>query len=498
MALSVDFNKVEFGYNAAEAPLFSALTLHIATGWTGVVGANGAGKTTFLKLATGVLAPGAGRILLPPRSLYCPQRTDVPPEDFRAFLECTDKSASVVKGQLEIGPDWALRWETLSHGERKRAQIGTAIWWAPDLLAVDEPTNHVDAEARELLVAALRSFPGVGLLVSHDRDLLDGVCRRTLFIDPPEVRLRKGGYTSGRQVAEEEQSAVRKKREAAKRKYNRLRREAGRRRDSANRGDRRCSKGRIARKDHDAKQKVDAARLTGKDAVGGKLLRQLEGRLDRTRGELEQTRSKKENRLGIRFPGERSLRDLLLDMPAREIPLGGGKYLSCPALAIRPTDRIGIAGRNGAGKSTLVRKILAELNVPESRITYVPQEVTVSHAREILGQVRELTPVRKGMLMTIVSRLGSRPERLLESTTPSPGEIRKLLLALGMSREPNIVLMDEPTNHMDLPSVECLEQALSESPGALVLVSHDRRFLGALTEIRWHITSTGAGRFVLA
>ena len=89
--------------------------------------------------------------------------------------------------------------------------------------------------------------------------------------------------------------------------------------------------------------------------------------------------------------------------------------------------------------------------------------------------------------MTIVSRLGSRPERLLESTEPSPGEFRKLLLALGMTYEPHIIIMDEPTNHMDLPSIECLEQALSDCPCCLVLISHDRYFLEKLTDIRWNI-----------
>jgi ATPase subunit of ABC transporter with duplicated ATPase domains len=89
--------------------------------------------------------------------------------------------------------------------------------------------------------------------------------------------------------------------------------------------------------------------------------------------------------------------------------------------------------------------------------------------------------------MTIISRLGSRPQRLLESVAPSPGETRKLLLALGMTRLPYLIVMDEPTNHMDLPSIECLEAALVNCPCALLLVSHDQRFLEKLTQIRWHL-----------
>jgi ATPase subunit of ABC transporter with duplicated ATPase domains len=89
--------------------------------------------------------------------------------------------------------------------------------------------------------------------------------------------------------------------------------------------------------------------------------------------------------------------------------------------------------------------------------------------------------------MTVVSRLGSRPERLLESETPSPGEVRKLLLAQGITRAPHVIVMDEPTNHLDLPSIECLEKALSGCPCALLLVSHDVQFVEALTQRRWSI-----------
>ena len=89
--------------------------------------------------------------------------------------------------------------------------------------------------------------------------------------------------------------------------------------------------------------------------------------------------------------------------------------------------------------------------------------------------------------MTIVSRLGSRPERLLRSDDPSPGELRKLLLALGMAQEPHLIIMDEPTNHLDLPSIECLEAALSDCHCGLLLVSHDQRFLEALCQQWWVI-----------
>ena len=100
--------------------------------------------------------------------------------------------------------------------------------------------------------------------------------------------------------------------------------------------------------------------------------------------------------------------------------------------------------------------------------------------------------------MTVISRLGSRPYRLLESAEPSPGETRKLLLAMGIAKEPHLIVMDEPTNHMDLPSIQCLEDALSDCPCGLLLVSHDLRFLRALTARRWDITLRDAAQTATA
>ncbi len=114
-----------------------------------------------------------------------------------------------------------------------------------------------------------------------------------------------------------------------------------------------------------------------------------------------------------------------------------------------------------------------------------------------LHAARAFRPVGRYMYPAIIAEIpkstiflgrGSCPHRLLDSTTPSPGETRKLLLALGMTRRPHIIIMDEPTNHMDLPSIECLEQALADCPCCLLLVSHDRRFLEKLTQQHWQIT----------
>ena len=487
----LNFHKVTFQYNAAPEPTFQGISFQIPPGWVGVVGANGTGKTTLLKLATGLLKPDEGSLDTPLFAVYCPQRTDYIPDCGEKFITEKTKSAYVIKSMLGIQNDWIHRWDTLSHGERKRMQIAVTLWQKPILLAIDEPTNHVDAEARRIIIKALQTFHGIGLLVSHDREMLDSLCRQCLFIEPPDVIIRPGGITKGMSLAKAEQDTIQKRQIIKKQEYKRLRRLAADRREKAQQADKKRSKGEIARKDHDAKAKIDLARMSGKDAFAGKLLRQLNGRLKQMHKEIKTLKVKKEYTMGIWLPGSRSSRDFLLQLSADSLSLGEQKKLQYPDLFILPDDRIGLTGPNGAGKSTLIRKILPSLNVPKEHITYIPQEISLEQSQNLLAEVRTLPNEQKGHLMTIVSRLGSRPYRLLDSKEPSPGEARKLMLALGMTHMPYIIILDEPTNHMDLPSIQCLEEALTDCPCCLVLVSHDEIFLKKLIRKRWQISPSG-------
>ncbi len=485
--LFVRFHNITFTYPSAAAPLFCGLSLHLPCGFSGVVGANGAGKTTLLRLATRHLTADVGTIETPARTVYCPQRTDDTPDRFEQLLAAQTKSAWSIREMLCIQSDWLNRWATLSHGERKRAQIATALWLEPDVLAVDEPTNHLDAPARQIVGAALRSFRGVGLLVSHDRELLDSLCTQCVFIDPPDVTVRPGGVTKGAEAAKLERQTAQRQHEQDTRAYEKVRREAIRQEGLARQAQNRRSKRHLAIKDHDAREKKDRARVSGKDGVSGKRRRQLRGQLAHAQERSETTRVRKQYEIGIWLPGSTSKRNTLLELPVGSLVLGEHRQLAYPDLTIRPTDRIALTGVNGSGKSTLVRHLLTRLDVPPEQLTYVPQEIDAGRSREMLDQARLLAKDRLGHLMTIVSRLGSRPDRLLASEQPSPGEIRKLLLALGMLGAPHIIIMDEPTNHMDLPSIEALEAALADCPCALLLVSHDRRFLEPLTHAIWHI-----------
>ncbi len=488
---SVEFHAVSFGYDSAGALLFEDLTASFNPGWTGIVGPNGAGKTTLLRLACGELAPLRGTVRSGARVVYCPQRTDEPPAELAGFLEEARPGACRLRGLLGLAADWPARWASLSHGERKRAQIGAALWQDPDVLAADEPTNHIDREAAALLFEALKSFRGAGLLVSHDRKLLNDLCRQCLVLDPPNAIMRPGGYSQAVELRRAEQESIKSARKEAQREAGRLKAEADVRARSAANAPRRLSKKGINPRDHDAKGKIDAARLTGKDTHAGQLLRQMRGRQRQAEAKLEGLRFKKEYRLGVELRGERAERDFLLRVPPGELPLGAARRLSFPDLAVGPDDRIGVVGPNGAGKSTLIRHLVERLELPAERFVYVPQEIDLAGSRRILDDARRLGKRELAPVMTFVSCLGSRPERLLDTDEPSPGELRKLLLALGVARRPWLIVMDEPTNHLDLPSIECLEAALTECVSALLLVSHDLRFLDRLARTRWEISAGG-------
>ncbi len=489
--MNLIFNNVDFSFDAVE--LFCSLQLHLSRGWSGVVGANGSGKTTLLKLATGHLEPLSGSITAPASTLYCQQRTDDPPALLAELLCAPDHVAARLSGLLELQPDWPERWHSLSHGERKRAQIGVALWQQPDVLAIDEPTNHLDAAARKLLLRALQSYAGIGLLVSHDRDLLDTLCQSCIFVEPPAAILRPGNYSAGREQAALEELSLGRERQQLKVELGRLTRETNRRKAAAARSDSRVSKRGLRAKDHDAKAKIDHARLSGKDATDGRKFKQMQARLGRAQDRLSQTKVRKTYEQGIWVAGSCSRRTNLFRLPAQAISLGPAKTLHIPDLSMRPTERIALSGENGSGKSTLIRHIIGQL----ADCTYLPQEISLAESRAVLKRVSGLAGAEKGQLMTIVSRLGSRPQRLLESTTPSPGEIRKLLLAIGIMQGPELIVMDEPTNHLDLVSIECLEEALNEAPCGLLFVSHDRRFIGKLAAKEWRIDRTGPRDYLL-
>ncbi|TGL63662.1 ATP-binding cassette domain-containing protein [Leptospira sarikeiensis] len=487
----LQINNIHFSYDGSSEPLFESVSLNIYSGWTAIVGPNGTGKSTFLKLCTDLLKAQKGVILKPDSSAYCEQRTDFAPDNIEDFIYSYDKIAIKLKSILGINEDGLNRWDSLSHGERKRFQIGKVLYEDPELLAIDEPTNHLDIQTKSIIKKVLLEYKGIGLIVSHDRELLDSLCSNCLFIDPPKVSAFKGNYTEAKAQYGSELEYNRKVYSELLTEKRRMNSVLQERKLLAQNSDSRVSKRGIAKNDHDSREKLNRARVTGKDGVGGKLVNQIQGRLNQTTEKLEKHKVKKEYTTGIEFQTEISRRNGLLALGSTNIVLGVDKSLLIDHLNINPSDKIGITGNNGFGKSSLIRFILQQIKLEKENILYIPQEINEKATISIKEDIRKLGDDKLGKLMTFVTRLGSDPKRLLESDLFSPGETKKLLFAIGMLYQPQLIIMDEPTNHLDIVGTECLETALLGLNCALILVSHDFPFLQKTTSIHWSIERKG-------
>ena len=487
--MQLNLSNIEYTYPAATEPALRGVSATFPKGWTGIVGDNGGGKTTLALLACGLLRPDSGSVSPPLLSLYCPQDATEPPQNLEEFALAYDGHATRLRRNLGIETDWLWRYDTLSGGQQKRLQVACALWAAPDVLAVDEPTNHVDATTRHAISTALLRFGGVGLLVSHDRELLDALCSQCLFVRGGIATMRPGGYTRANDQALIERSSAIHAHEAARREKARIEREAQRRREEASRSSGKRSLNGVGKHDSDARYKKRIAVVSGQDGKAGRLASRMEGRLVGAKEKLAATRVEKRYDADVWLDAAPSRRKVLLRMEPQTLTLGDA-MLSVPALHIGNVDHVGLIGDNGAGKTTLVKRMVSCL--PDgTRALYIPQEPDEAQKRAALATLLDLPSGRRGRVLSIVAQLNSDPDRILEGGIVSPGEMRKLMLALGILDEPEIIVMDEPTNHLDLGSTEALERLLAAYPAALLLVSHDAKLVAAATRITWSISRAG-------
>src|SRR6266481_9121957 len=174
--------RVSFSYSDS-VPLLTDVDFQLTNGWTAMVGANGTGKTTLLRLISGELAPDSGDIHFAPphpRIAVCRQTAETLTDEIEEFGSALDRESHRIRDSLKLSAADLSRWSTLSPGERRRFQIGAALATDPSMLILDEPTDHLDGEAREILVSALMRFGGIGVVVSHDRTLLDALTTSTV------------------------------------------------------------------------------------------------------------------------------------------------------------------------------------------------------------------------------------------------------------------------------------------------------------------------------
>lgn len=193
---SLQLNNIYFKYPTSPNYIFEDLSLELYQGWNALVGANGAGKTTLLKLITKELSPESGSITNNLVTAYAHQSTEKVPQNAEEFFHSYESNTFRLKDMLEIEDEWLYRWDSLSHGERKRIQIAVALFLEPDVLIVDEPTNHLDIQTKEKLYKALQSYEGIGILVSHDRELLDLLCTKTFVLKSGKLTKIKSNFST--------------------------------------------------------------------------------------------------------------------------------------------------------------------------------------------------------------------------------------------------------------------------------------------------------------
>lgn len=487
MSDHLTIQNLTFQFESQSEPLFQNLNLHFSKGWTGIVGKNGSGKSTLAKLIVGEIIPTQGLVLGNNSICTISQGTEMSEEELSYFLYDDSKESGFWKSLLEIKIQSVEEYEFLSFGEKRRILLAIALSKNVDVLLLDEPTNHLDSKSTQIIRDAILHYQGIGILISHDRSLLDEVTTSCVFLEKNFISKRPGNYSAGKiQMIREAEERIHDW-EIARTERKKLDAELKRRREEASLSHKHRSKKGLDLHDHDGRQKKNLARVTGKDGQAGRLKNQIERRTEHSKLKEKQIWDKlpeKEN-LGILWKGVSSKRNTLFMFDGESISLDILSFSLSFHLEILPDSKIAITGPNGAGKSTILRYLVKTFQEKGIPYLYLPQEFSKNELAALLEEFQNLPDETKAKVLSRIHRLGSDPKRFSESKALSPGEGKKLFLALHLENSPEVLLLDEPTNHLDLQSLEALETSLTGLGSALVLVSHDRRFVETLAKEEW-------------
>lgn len=504
--------------------VFQDLSLTVGTGHTGLVAPNGVGKTTLLRLIAGELAPTAGAVTVTGTLGYLPQNLplsgDLTTAEVLGVAATVAALHAIEAGDAReehfttVGDDWDVeersraeldrvglgelaldrRLDTLSGGEIVALGLAAHLLRRPDILLLDEPTNNLDVDARRRLYAVLQEWPGVLLLVSHDRALLDRM-ERIAELNPGEVRLFGGNFTDYQKATRAAQEVAQRHVRSAELEVKREKREMQQARERAE------------RRAGNAARNVKNAGLP-KIIAGG-----LKRRAQESAGKADETHAARVADARARLDeASRALRDdasITVELPDTAVPAGrtllvakGLRVRDLFAgegvdLTIKGPERIALTGPNGVGKSTLLRLLdgslppdAGTLRRAEGRMAYLSQRLDLLDLeRTVAENVAGYAPDRpQSERMNLLARFLFRGTRAhLPVGVLSGGERLRATLACVLYAEPapHLLLLDEPTNNLDLVSARQLETALQAYRGAFVVVSHDERFLTEIGVRRW-------------
>ncbi len=485
----------------AGRPLLEGASLTLPTGHkAGLIGRNGTGKTTLLKLIAGEIQADSGEIRMPngarmgriaqeapsgPQSLL---ETVLAADTERAALleeaeHATDphRIADIHQRLHEIGAHAApARAAQILHGLgfdaaaqerpcsdfsggwRMRVALAALLFQAPDLLLLDEPTNHLDLEATLWLEDFLKRYPYTILLVSHDRDLLNGSVDRIIHLHDRKLTMYTGGYDDFERLRSERlalQAAAAAKQDAARKHMQAF---------------------------------VDRFRYKASKA------RQAQSRLKALAKMQPIAAAVEERGIEFAFPEPEELAPPLIVMDDVAVGYEAGKpILSRINMRLDPDERIALLGSNGNGKSTMAKLLAGKLQPMAGemrasrklKVGYFAQHQTDEldlEATPLLSMERAAPNLTAEKCRAHIARFGLDVQR---AQTPvgnlSGGEKARLLLALMTHAAPNILLLDEPTNHLDIDSRQALVQAINDFPGAVVLISHDPHLIELTVDRFW-------------
>ncbi|MES2986444.1 MAG: ATP-binding cassette domain-containing protein [Pseudomonadota bacterium] len=461
--------------------LFRELDLYIgARDRLALIGRNGAGKSTLLRLIAGRIDSDEGRRVIVPGTNVVILEQDPQVAGYATLLDFTLggenapllHEVEAIAGQL--GVDLSREAATASGGERRRAAIARALAQNPDVLLMDEPTNHLDIAAIDWLESWLSRFNGAFVAISHDRTFLTRLTRQTLWLDRGAIRRAEVGF--GGFEAWTEQVYAEEERNAQK---------------------------------LDAKLKIEEHWL----------LRGVTGRRRRNQGrltKLHEMRAERASMIGpagaakIAIGSDGAQTKVVIDVKGVTKKFGAGDnqrtIINNLTLRVTKGDRIGIVGANGAGKTTLLRLLTGELAPDEGhiRLAKTLDKVFIDQQRSLMDPDKTVRDVltQGGEWIDVLGIRkhihGYLKEFLFEPTladakigTLSGGERSRLLLAREFARPSNLLVLDEPTNDLDLETLDLLQEVIADYEGTVLIVSHDRDFLDRTVTVTLGLDGSG-------